>query len=435
MNSPIHVFVGPTIPSADLPNNPEFRYHPPVRNGSLHKLGLGSEDRVVIIDGVYQHTAPIRHKEILSVLRTGARIWGAASMGALRAAELQDFGMQGVGAIYEDYVSGRRTRDSDVAVLQAPAEDGHRALTLALASVEYALRELVSLGVMGPSCGDAILVIAERAHFTERSFVFLRERASEIGHARCIRALSAMLRLGDQKSRDGQLALQILAADTDPVVSRPQRAIPPLESSFEAEERFAQTPVAFVDSEPLSGRDLLTFVQLTDVDAMSRHAAHVNVLAAATLGLAAGSLPEEILNAFGFPDLDSDGRDPNPPESVFCLTGMTAQQRLVRTFRIAPGRHTYLGFDLDVSDGGVEPLARDCLRLLSPGRILAARRSGNPESIDRRVIDSTLVQLWGCEHDRLEEAALDRGFADIADLRRRAAAFIPGLRGLMQING
>ena len=37
----------------------------------------------------------------------GVRVYGAASMGALRAAELDAFGMVGIGKIYESYRVGR----------------------------------------------------------------------------------------------------------------------------------------------------------------------------------------------------------------------------------------------------------------------------------------------------------------------------------------
>ena len=68
-----------------------------------------------IIDGGFEYTAPVWHKEILYALSAGTRVLGAASMGALRAAECHSFGMTGVGSIFKEYRDGTRIDDSDVA--------------------------------------------------------------------------------------------------------------------------------------------------------------------------------------------------------------------------------------------------------------------------------------------------------------------------------
>ena len=47
------------------------------------------------------------HKEILFALSEGIDVYGAASMGALRAAELDAFGMRGIGDVYSAYAEGR----------------------------------------------------------------------------------------------------------------------------------------------------------------------------------------------------------------------------------------------------------------------------------------------------------------------------------------
>ena len=48
-------------------------------------------------------------------MAAGTQVFGAASMGALRAAELAPFGMIGVGAIFAAYRDGRLTGDDEVA--------------------------------------------------------------------------------------------------------------------------------------------------------------------------------------------------------------------------------------------------------------------------------------------------------------------------------
>ncbi|RUX68847.1 hypothetical protein EN904_03020 [Mesorhizobium sp. M7A.F.Ca.CA.001.07.2.1] len=57
------------------------------------------EGRKVIglIDGLFESGPAVWHKEILFALDAGCRLLGAASMGALRAAECWQFGMIGIG--------------------------------------------------------------------------------------------------------------------------------------------------------------------------------------------------------------------------------------------------------------------------------------------------------------------------------------------------
>ena len=66
--------------------------------------------RIAIIDGYFERMAAVWHKEILVALEKGIAVWGAASMGALRAAELAPFGMVGVGAIYQAFSLYMRRR-------------------------------------------------------------------------------------------------------------------------------------------------------------------------------------------------------------------------------------------------------------------------------------------------------------------------------------
>src|SRR5688572_32760283 len=56
-----------------------------------------------------------------TLFRSGVRVFGAASMGALRAAELQPFGMIGVGQVFQAYRRGHLTDDDEVAVAHGPA--------------------------------------------------------------------------------------------------------------------------------------------------------------------------------------------------------------------------------------------------------------------------------------------------------------------------
>src|SRR5262249_34943349 len=132
------VFVGPTIaPESIHAAIPDTVILPPVAAGDLVQAPLDAGDVVAIIDGFFRQTAAVRHKEILALLDRGVHVWGAASMGALRAAELAPFGMRGIGRIFAAYRHGDIDGDDEVAVLHGSAEAGYRALTEALVNIRH----------------------------------------------------------------------------------------------------------------------------------------------------------------------------------------------------------------------------------------------------------------------------------------------------------
>ena len=75
-----------------------------------------------IVDGYFDTVPSVWHKEILVAMQRGVHVFGASSMGALRAAELHPFGMVGIGQVYEWYRDGTIDADDEVAVAHGPAE-------------------------------------------------------------------------------------------------------------------------------------------------------------------------------------------------------------------------------------------------------------------------------------------------------------------------
>lgn len=73
-----------------------------------------------IIDGVFFEDAAVGHREVLEVMKHGITVVGASSMGALRAAELEPFGMIGIGEIFRMYRDGIIESDDEVALMCDP---------------------------------------------------------------------------------------------------------------------------------------------------------------------------------------------------------------------------------------------------------------------------------------------------------------------------
>jgi hypothetical protein len=172
----VHVYCGPTITPAEvLEIIPGASVHPPVRHGDLLRLAVGPGDTVVIIDGVFHAVAAVRHKEILDLLARGVRVLGAASMGALRAAELYPYGMTGIGDIFAAYRDGIIEADDEVAV--AHTDDG-RQLSEALADIRALMADAVTGGVLDRGEAERIIGHARSIPYTERTWLALRKVSS-----------------------------------------------------------------------------------------------------------------------------------------------------------------------------------------------------------------------------------------------------------------
>ena len=101
------VFAGPSIYGFDEAILAAVEIRPPAACGDILRACRDNAARIGLIDGIFESGPSAWHKEILFALSAGIEVFGAASMGALRAAECHHFGMQGVGRVFEQYRSGR----------------------------------------------------------------------------------------------------------------------------------------------------------------------------------------------------------------------------------------------------------------------------------------------------------------------------------------
>ena len=111
----ICVFLGPTMAVEDAKGIlPDAVYLPPAAQADiLSAMTIHRPDVIALIDGVFGQSLSVWHKEILFALSRGVAVYGASSMGALRAAECHGFGMIPVGEVARQYIDGRLTGDDD----------------------------------------------------------------------------------------------------------------------------------------------------------------------------------------------------------------------------------------------------------------------------------------------------------------------------------
>ena len=143
---------------------------PPAKLGDLWVAAAESPAAIVLIDGLYETVPAVWHKEILAVLDRNVPVYGAASMGALRAAELHNFGMIGVGQVYEWFAAGRLDADDEVAVRHAPAQGNWRPLSVPLVNVRATLAAAVRADVIDTCTAQAVLQRAQQLFYPERTW-------------------------------------------------------------------------------------------------------------------------------------------------------------------------------------------------------------------------------------------------------------------------
>jgi hypothetical protein len=162
------IFVGPTLTSGAVSERLDAMILPPVRQGDVYRVLSENPSAIGIIDGFFEGVPSVWHKEILWALEQGIPVFGSASMGALRAAELADFGMIGVGSIFEDYRDGMLQDDDEVAVLHSPAELGFQPLSEPMVSVRATVAQAQTAGVLPPNTATELLRFAKSMHYRHR---------------------------------------------------------------------------------------------------------------------------------------------------------------------------------------------------------------------------------------------------------------------------
>jgi hypothetical protein len=164
------IFVGPTLPPRDRPRHPALAWRPPVRQGELYRAARAGPATIGVIDGYFEATPTVWHKEILWAMAQGIHVFGAASIGALRAAELDGFGMRGIGRIYEGFRDGTLEDDDEVAVLHGPEELGYPAVTEAMVNIRATVSAAIAGGVVSAEAAAALLAAAKGLFYKERTY-------------------------------------------------------------------------------------------------------------------------------------------------------------------------------------------------------------------------------------------------------------------------
>ena len=159
------VFSGPSIAEAEVHRLAACTHAPPIKRGDL--AAADDYDLFVILDGEFGQNMSVSPKEILAVLDRGKTVIGAASMGALRASELDRSGMIGVGWVYDHFRRCAVRRDADVALVYSPFD--HKPMTVPIVDLEYWMEQTSAAGLIRNRERALLLKVARNIFFAERT--------------------------------------------------------------------------------------------------------------------------------------------------------------------------------------------------------------------------------------------------------------------------
>jgi hypothetical protein len=166
----VFVYLGPTLAAVEAERILPATYLAPAQQGDVLRAALRSPRAIGIIDGYFDHAPAVWHKEILWAIARGIPVFGAASMGALRAVELAPFGMVGVGRIFRDFHQGILEDDDEVAIAHLGETHDYRPVSEAMVNFRETLRRAVAADIASVTIADVLLGIAKSLYYPERTW-------------------------------------------------------------------------------------------------------------------------------------------------------------------------------------------------------------------------------------------------------------------------
>jgi hypothetical protein len=164
------IFSGPTLSHTDITSLCDIICLPPAAQGDVYKSLKYNPRCIGIIDGYFGGAASVWHKEILWAMSQGVHVFGASSMGALRAVELAEFGMVGIGKIFSDYKNGTLEDDDEVALIHGPAELGFPCLSEPMVNIRATLERAMFQKFLSKNIAHSICELAKSKQYQERTW-------------------------------------------------------------------------------------------------------------------------------------------------------------------------------------------------------------------------------------------------------------------------
>lgn len=222
MNSVL--FIGPSGSGLTLDRHFAGTVRPPIRRGDLDQL-TESEDppeAVGIVDGAFQQSLAVTPKEVLRALDAGIRLYGASSMGALRAVECAPYGMVGVGRIFRMYATGEVEADDEVAIIFDP-ETGV-AMSEPMVNIRVVVEAATATGDLDSTDADLVLQEATGLYFPDRSYPRILAGLRDSMAPDRLQRFAAFVHSDERPDQKRADALELISIMNAPVAERAEAA-------------------------------------------------------------------------------------------------------------------------------------------------------------------------------------------------------------------
>jgi hypothetical protein len=182
-SGPLVVFLGPSL-RREVAREllPGVVCLPPAAMGDILGAVTRLQPRAIgLVDGTFLANMSVFHKEILYAMDQGVWMLGASSMGALRAAECDNFGMIGVGEIYEALASGELEDDDEVALTHGDEGSDYKPLSDALVTIRATIAAAHAADLLSQSEADALIAVQKARWFPDRRLSAIAGDAQALG--------------------------------------------------------------------------------------------------------------------------------------------------------------------------------------------------------------------------------------------------------------
>ncbi|HYX56944.1 MAG TPA: TfuA-like protein [Nitrososphaeraceae archaeon] len=179
MKKPI-IFLGPSLSHEKARKIFQADFRGPAKKGDLLRASGDIDDSTIVclVDALFLQDYPPSPIEVYQLmLNKNIKLYGAASLGALRAVELEKFGMIGMGKIFELYKKGKLTADDEIAVTFVEGE--HQLQSEAMIDIRFNLFLAHRMGIINEITKKTIAKVAKDIYFPYRNYTDILDQTQK----------------------------------------------------------------------------------------------------------------------------------------------------------------------------------------------------------------------------------------------------------------
>jgi len=180
----IIIYLGPSLSPKEAKKilssntNRKVTYAPPIKRGDIPNAINEGFNIIGIVDGFFFRESAVSPREIMEALKDKVKIYGASSMGALRASELDRYGMIGIGKIYHLYRDGTLNSDDEVAL--SFESEGYTPLSEPLINIRETIKKAFENNVLNKEEYEVVFKSAKNLYFPERRWEKIIQNSENI---------------------------------------------------------------------------------------------------------------------------------------------------------------------------------------------------------------------------------------------------------------